>query len=56
LIHGREDRVIPVEETSMKLALHMPQAELHIFPHCGHWVQIEKTQEFADQVILFLNR
>ncbi len=56
LVHGREDRVIPVEETSMKLALHMPQAELHIFPHCGHWVQIEKTQEFADLVIQFINR
>ena len=56
LVHGREDRVIPVEETSMKLVMHLPQAELHIFPHCGHWVQIEKTQEFSDLVIQFLNR
>ena len=55
LIHGREDQVIPLEETSFKLAKAIPNAELHVFPQCGHWVQIEKTKEFTGQVIGFLN-
>ncbi|MDR7077776.1 2-hydroxymuconate-semialdehyde hydrolase [Neobacillus niacini] len=56
LIHGRDDRVIPLQDTSYKLALALPNAELHVFPECGHWVQIEKTKEFAGQVIEFLKR
>ena len=54
LIHGRDDRVIPLQDTSYKLALALPNAQLHVFPECGHWVQIEKTKEFAGQVIEFL--
>ena len=45
LIHGREDQVIPVEETSFKLVKLIPDAQLHVFPQCGHWVQIEKTKK-----------
>ena len=55
LIHGREDQVIPLAETSFKLVQLLPDAQLHVFPQCGHWVQIEKTKEFAGQVIEFLN-
>jgi 2-hydroxymuconate-semialdehyde hydrolase len=47
LVHGREDLVIPYKETSLKLFELMPNAELHIFPNCGHWTQIEKTEEFT---------
>lgn len=54
LVHGRDDKVIPLKETSYRLALALPNAELHVFPECGHWVQIEKTKEFAGQVIEFL--
>jgi len=54
LIHGREDQVIPLQETSWKLAQLLPNAELHVFSHCGHWTQIEKTKEFTSQVIQFL--
>lgn len=56
LVHGRDDKVIPLKETSYRLALALPNAQLHVFPECGHWVQIEKTKEFAGQVIEFLNR
>jgi 2-hydroxymuconate-semialdehyde hydrolase len=56
LIHGREDKVIPIAETSWEIAQLIPNAHLHVFPHCGHWVQIEKTQEFIAQVIEFLNQ
>ena len=31
----------------------IPNAQLVVFPQCGHWVQIEKTKEFAGQVIDF---
>jgi 2-hydroxymuconate-semialdehyde hydrolase len=56
LVHGRDDQVIPLKETSYVLATALPNAELHVFPKCGHWVQIEKTNEFAAQVAEFLNR
>jgi len=56
LVHGRDDRVIPLKETSYRLALALPNAQLHVFPECGHWVQIEKTKEFAGQVIEFLKQ
>lgn len=56
LIHGREDRVIPLEHTSYKLVKLLPNAELHVFSQCGHWTQIEKTKPFCDQVIQFLRR
>ncbi len=53
IIHGREDRVIPVE-TSLKLIKLIENAQLHIFGKCGHWTQIERTQEFSDLVDNFL--
>jgi len=56
LIHGREDRVIPLDKTSWKLSQIVPDAQLHVFPNCSHWVQIEKTEFFAGQVIEFLNK
>ena len=56
LIHGREDQVIPLAETSWKIAQLIPNAELHVFPHCGHWVQIEKKEEFVNQVLQFLKQ
>ncbi len=56
LIHGREDRVIPIEQTSWKLSHLLPNAQLHVFSQCGHWTQIEQTKGFTDQVLSFLKR
>ncbi|MDR1913566.1 MAG: alpha/beta fold hydrolase [Clostridiales bacterium] len=53
IIHGREDRVIPLEN-SLKLIQMIPNAELHVFGKCGHWTQIERTNEFADLLLYFL--
>jgi len=53
IVHGREDRVIPIE-TSLKLIQMLENAQLHIFGKCGHWTQIERTQEFAALVDTFL--
>lgn len=46
IIHGREDRVIPLEN-SLRLLQMIDKAQLHVFGHCGHWTQIEHTEEFA---------
>ncbi|MBS7525289.1 alpha/beta fold hydrolase [Fusibacter paucivorans] len=53
IVHGREDRVIPLE-TSMKLIEMIENAQLHVFGKCGHWTQIERTEEFAALVHNFL--
>jgi len=53
LIHGRDDRVVPLF-TSQRMSELLPNAELHIFNRCGHWVQIEKAQEFTKLVSGFL--
>ncbi len=44
LFHGREDQIIPIEETSWRLSQLLPNAELHTFSNCGHWTQIEKKR------------
>lgn len=54
IIHGREDQVIPVEN-SYKLINLIDDAQLHIYGHCGHWTQIEKANEFAKLVDNFLS-
>ncbi len=46
VLHGREDRVIPVE-MGMRLARAIPDAELHMFGRCGHWVQAERFDAFV---------
>lgn len=53
IIHGREDRVIPIE-TSLEILRLIKNAQLHVFGKCGHWTQIEHAKEFADLVSNFL--
>ena len=55
IIHGREDRVIPLE-TSLKLLQLIDRAQLHVFSHCGHWTQIEHTEEFTELLLGFFKR
>ena len=45
IVHGREDQVIPVD-TSLKLMQLIDNGDLHVFSHCGHWVQIERSKDF----------
>lgn len=54
LIHGLEDRVIPWEATSLRVANLVPDARLCLFPRCGHWVQLERADEFHRVVRWFL--
>ncbi len=46
IIHGREDRVIPLA-ASLRLLELIPDAQLHVFGNCGHWTQIEHAEEFS---------
>lgn len=55
IIHGREDRVIPLSN-SYELIQLIPNAELHVFGKCGHWTQIEHTEDFANQLKIFFAR
>lgn len=53
VVHGREDKVIPVE-TSYKLASLIDNADLVVFGRCGHWSQIERSADFNRLVRDFL--
>jgi pimeloyl-ACP methyl ester carboxylesterase len=53
IVHGREDQVIPVD-TSLKLMQLVEHGDLHVFSHCGHWVQIERSSDFNRLVGDFL--
>jgi pimeloyl-ACP methyl ester carboxylesterase len=55
LTWGRDDRVSPPDMAMMPMRL-IPDAELHIFPNCGHWVMIEAKRAFEGAVLDFLGR
>ena len=55
LVHGREDRVVPVQVSVTMLGL-LPNADLHVFSSCGHWTQIERADEFSALVSDYLAR
>lgn len=54
LIHGRDDRVIPLS-TSLTLLDWIDDSQLHVFGRCGHWSQIEHAASFARIVGGFLH-
>ena len=53
LVHGREDKVVPVQVAWNTFRL-LPDAELAVFDRCGHWTQIERAHDFNDLVGNFL--
>jgi pimeloyl-ACP methyl ester carboxylesterase len=55
LVHGREDRVVPLEVSLGMLQL-LPAADLHVFSQCGHWTQIERSDEFNSVVADYLGQ
>ncbi len=55
LVHGREDRVVPMQVSVTMLGL-LPNADLHVFSACGHWTQIERADEFSALVSGYLAR
>ena len=55
LIHGREDKVVPLQVSLTMVGL-LPDADLHVFSACGHWTQIERADEFSVVVSDYLGR
>jgi 4,5:9,10-diseco-3-hydroxy-5,9,17-trioxoandrosta-1(10),2-diene-4-oate hydrolase len=53
LVWGREDRVVPLDAAFVLLKT-MANAQLHVFPQCGHWAQWEKAEQFNTLVCDFL--
>lgn len=53
IVHGREDKVIPLQN-ALTLSQWIPNSQLHVFGHCGHWTQIEHAGRFARLVGDFL--
>lgn len=53
LVHGREDKVVPVE-VAWNMARLLPDADLAVFARCGHWTQIERADDFNTLVSHFL--
>jgi 2-hydroxy-6-oxonona-2,4-dienedioate hydrolase len=54
IIHGRDDRVVPVEH-SLRTAALMPNATLVVFNRCGHWAQLEHADKFNGLVDGFIS-
>ncbi|WP_408610004.1 alpha/beta fold hydrolase [Gordonia insulae] len=52
---GRDDRVSPLDMALIPMRT-IPNAELHVFPHCGHWAMIEQKAAFENVVTAFLHR
>lgn len=56
LIHGAQDRIIPLESTSLHMARTLPNADLVVLGRCGHWTQIERGEAFRRHIAAFLNQ
>ena len=55
LTWGRDDRVSPLDMALIPMRT-IPNAELHVFPNCGHWAMIEAKAAFESTVLAFLSR
>lgn len=55
ILHGRDDRVLPVE-LAYRVHRAIETSDLLTFGNCGHWVQLERRDEFVSQVLGFVGR
>lgn len=55
ILHGREDQVVPAE-IGWRLHGLLERSELHVFGHCGHFVQVERAAGAGGQIREFLSR
>ncbi|GAA4965824.1 2-hydroxy-6-oxonona-2,4-dienedioate hydrolase/4,5:9,10-diseco-3-hydroxy-5,9,17-trioxoandrosta-1(10),2-diene-4-oate hydrolase [Nonomuraea thailandensis] len=53
LLWGRDDRTITLDGAQLMLK-QIRDVQLHVFGRCGHWVQLERQQEFENLVTGFL--
>ena len=52
---GRDDRVSPMDIALMPMRF-IPNAQLHVFPNCGHWAMIECKHAFEALVLSFFQQ
>ena len=50
---GQQDPILPVAHAAVATK-ELPSARLHIFDPCGHWSQVEHSEEFNTFVLEFL--
>lgn len=55
LLWGQDDRAGAID-VALQLLRTLQDAELHVFPRCGHWVQVERREEFNHLVLDFFAR
>jgi 2-hydroxy-6-oxonona-2,4-dienedioate hydrolase len=53
VVWGRDDRFVAMD-TGLRLIAGIPNARMHIFNRCGHWVQWEHAEAFNRMVLDFL--
>lgn len=54
LVHGRDDHIVPME-TSLHLLDHLPNARLHVYGQCSHWIQVEFAKSFNQLLAQFFS-
>jgi 2-hydroxymuconate-semialdehyde hydrolase len=54
LVHGAEDRVVPLRDGFLPLLEVLPNVRGHIFGRCGHASALERTDEFNRLLTTFL--
>lgn len=53
ILWGNEDRFVALDN-ALRLVKLIPDSRLHIIGNCGHWAQLEHTDEFNNEVLAFL--
>lgn len=53
IVHGRDDRVVPIEN-ALRLCALIPDSRAYLINRCGHWAQLEHADEFNRVVAGFL--
>ena len=54
LIHGAQDRVVPLRDGFLPLLDVLPDVRGHVFGACGHAAPLERTDEFNQLLTTFL--
>jgi pimeloyl-ACP methyl ester carboxylesterase len=54
LVHGAEDRIVPLRDGFLPLLEVLPDVRGHVFGRCGHASPLERTDEFNRLLITFL--
>jgi 2-hydroxymuconate-semialdehyde hydrolase/2-hydroxy-6-oxo-octa-2,4-dienoate hydrolase len=54
LVHGRDDRIVPLRDGALPLLEALPDARLHVFGRCGHVPAVEHHAAFVHLLRDFL--